>query len=653
MNAQDIRVFTIIPSYTEYNTTYAKVSDETDGQRYNINSNFASDLVSQLTGAILQKYTLRYCPLDKTTYNSERTVELALLADNSVIDSDTYTPLKDEVFIVRNTASQRFDREMKDQANDTVQLGVIVMDLYPDYPTSVKLYYRQLTNNGQFNEIEMNPNANTSYPQKEYLVIIPADSVINPGFEWYAIAFYADGTEVITPTSTEEFFAWTVAVFPNHPPLITLDNTSEVLQGQDLTVNYTVSDNTIDVEDITFYYRELNSPSVFTPYIVTPSGKTASYSNTIPASFMNGQGIEYYIKAVDNYGAVGFYGTASNPITIKFTDEVTIIDVVTPTSSYMNLQIDNARFECDLFQIGDILRVYYETNGGRTLVAAGEYTVTASTNLYSFSAFRVYGSDATPKNGFDVGETMRFILERNGVKSELFLNTPVVFNEDLYATTSVYGLSAGNLPKITVYNQNKSQVIVSGDMTPSIADNTYFGNVSMATTNTYVIQNSGCELLELEMPTITDDVNFSISSLGTYALQPYGEVQFTVTFNALVDAQSEVHIESNGKNADYNFMVEGDKLVEAFNMNAFVSPNPMPAWGGQLYYTIPSTQQVVVKLFNNSGTLLETIVDKTVYTGSTPVSQNDWVNMGTYPSGTYVLTITTSTGLNQSVTFTK
>lgn len=649
MKAQDVRVFSVIPDEAQYDNTYGKVSLDTDGMRYDITEDFSVDLETKLTEKVLQKYTLRYCPLDRTTLNTMRTVNLSLINEPTVADADTYTPLKDEVTIIRTDSTQKYDTKMVGQANVPVLIGVIVKDLYPAYPTSVTLYYRPLTATSVFSQMSMVGDPNTSYPEKEFLASVPAAAVVNPGFEWYAVAEYADGTEAITPTTTKDFFAWTVGVFPNYPPVITQTSRTPIVQNQEMTVNFTVSDVTMKVEDVVFYYREYNSPAVFQPFIFTPN-LSGSYSMKIPATAMSGQGIEYYIRAKDNYGVYGFYGTASKPIVVKLVDELTIIDQITVTTKSMMVDINQPSFECDRFKTGDILRVYYTTNNGKTLVAAGSKTITAN-GLDYIPAFNVYGAtSSTPKNGFNENETIRFILERGGVKTELTPSTPVVYQAGKSAQAQAP--NAGDMPRLKVSNLSKSVEIASGNLTPSTTDGTSFGEQGSAKSNTYVLQNTGCKTLTFTKPTLSSYSNFTVSTPSTLTLAPYGETQLTITYNPTADADAVVHIANNGKDADYTFGIEGDKLIQNVSLNASVSPNPMNPWGGNLSYTLLSTQNVKIDLYSGA-TFIKNIKNTMVYTGSTPLAVSDYVDMSAHPAGSYILVITTSTGLTQSVTFTK
>lgn len=652
MKAQDVRVFSVIPNESQYDNTYGKVSLQTDGARYDITTDFSGDLQNKLTQTVLQKYTLRYCPLNTVKDGLARTVNLSLINESTVLDTDTYTPLIDEITIIRMKNASQYDTAIVPQANIPIPIGVIVNDWYAPYPTSVTLYYRTLTltSTSTFLQLAMVGDPNTSYPNKKFLAFIPASAVVNPGFEWYAIAKYADGTEVITPTSTKDFFAWTVGVFPNYPPAIAQTSRTPIVQNQEMTVNFTVSDITMKVEDVVFYYREYMSPAMFMPHIFTPEVNGINYSMKIPATAMSGQGIEYYIRAKDNYGVNGFYGTASSPIVVKVLDGITIIDQVTVTTDSMMLSFNQPTFECDILKVGDVLRVYYATNNGKTLVAAGATTVTTA-GQYSIPEIKVYGSvSATAKNGFDENETIRFLIERGGVKTELKPSVPVTYQKK--QSKQAQGLSGSDMPRLKVSNLNKTIEIASGDLTPDTSDGTNFGEQGSVKSITYVMQNTGCKTLTFTKPTLSSNANFTVSPPSSLSLAPYGETHLTITYNPTADADAVVHIANNGKDADYTFGIEGDKLVQTVSLNASVSPNPMNPWGGELNYTIPSSQTVKIDLYSGAN-FIKNVKNAMVYTGSSPMIASDWIDMGAYPAGGYILVITTSTGLSQSVTFSK
>ncbi|WP_461509504.1 DUF7933 domain-containing protein, partial [Rhodopirellula baltica] len=116
-------------------------------------------------------------------------------------------------------------------------------------------------------------------------------------------------------------------------------------------------------------------------------------------------------------------------------------------------------------------------------------------------------------------------------------------------------------PEINVQGNGTS--IVSGDTTPSAADDTDFGSVSVSSgnnANVFTIQNTGTDTLTLTSVTSSDNTQFAVSGTTSGSIAALGSVTFTVTFdpNALGTQTSTITIDSNDADeGTYTFRVQG------------------------------------------------------------------------------------------------
>lgn len=128
---------------------------------------------------------------------------------------------------------------------------------------------------------------------------IPGESVSDPGMEYYISA--TDGqltgtSPEVNPSSTP----YSIAVLPNETPTIDHTPISTAPPGEDLTVEASVMDNTDQVSLVQLFYRDAGGNPAYTTLEMQEEGDV--YAATIPGAEVTEQGLEYYIRATDNFG---------------------------------------------------------------------------------------------------------------------------------------------------------------------------------------------------------------------------------------------------------------------------------------------------------------------------------------------------------------
>jgi hypothetical protein len=135
--------------------------------------------------------------------------------------------------------------------------------------------------------------------------------------------------------------------------------------------------------------------------------------------------------------------------------------------------------------------------------------------------------------------------------------------------SSLFNISAV-LPEINV--QGNGVTIVDGDATPSLADHTDFGNVSLGgtMTRTFTIQNTGTASLSLTgaSPFVTisgaNASHFSITSIPSSSIGAGSSTTFVVTYTPPVLGESIATITISNNDSDeatYDFAIKGTAVV--------------------------------------------------------------------------------------------
>jgi hypothetical protein len=181
-------------------------------------------------------------------------------------------------------------------------------------------------------------------------------------------------------------------------------------------------------------------------------------------------------------------------------------------------------------------------------------------------------------------------------------------------TTTVSG------PEINI--QGNAVSIVDGDTTPSLTDDTDFGNVDVAAgtnINTFTIQNIGSTSLSVGAISITGAhaSDFTVTATPASSVSASSSTTFNITFNPSAVGLRTASVSIVNGDSDenpYNFNVQGTGTSVSFS-NVVISVN-WPSWSSENR----------VEVYTPSGTLITTIDNG--YTGGFNNSYSTTVNLG-------------------------
>ena len=140
---------------------------------------------------------------------------------------------------------------------------------------------------------------------------IPAAVVDSPGVEYYLSA--TDGQLTTTsPGTNPQTEPYNISVLPNEPPTIAHDPVTSADGRRPIPVSATVTDSTTTVASVELLYRSAEGNPAYTSVTMT-EGSGNAYEGTIPASVVTAGGVEYFIRATDDYGVSATAASADAP----------------------------------------------------------------------------------------------------------------------------------------------------------------------------------------------------------------------------------------------------------------------------------------------------------------------------------------------------
>ncbi len=194
----------------------------------------------------------------------------------------------------------------------SLDISALITDSEAPFVQSATLYYRTV------GDVTYTPIAMTMGAGDVWTATVPSGDVQSPGIEYYIYA--TDGQVGTTsPASDPANNPYSLGV-DNLPPDITHTPVTNSIIGVNVLISADVTDNTNSVQSVELYYRVIGGTPVYTSLPMNfTSGDT--YEASIPAVAVTEQGVDYYIKATDNFGVSCTYGSADDPLIINTGNE--------------------------------------------------------------------------------------------------------------------------------------------------------------------------------------------------------------------------------------------------------------------------------------------------------------------------------------------
>jgi len=333
LEQNNITLFSVInPGYSTSQIDYGDLAMDSGGEQYNIIDLFDPETLQPIIDSIEQgiatddAYIVSYTSSQPVLDGVERLVEIKVnVGNDSDIVSFTYTPgAAPDITLANNTLSLI---DMPQPLGIPLTIQASISDFSAPFVQNATLFYKNTTE-ASFSTVSM-----TNINGDLWEAVIPATVANMPGVD-----FYITATDGVTTTSDRadnpSENPYQIAINPNVAPEIQFTPITLLNAGEDLEVNATITDNTDEVASSFVFYRGIGEPLYKKVAFTNSNGNI--YNVIIPSDDLSPQGIQYYLKATDNFGISTYLGEPQNPFEIEIlTNQASL--TLSPTSINVNI----------------------------------------------------------------------------------------------------------------------------------------------------------------------------------------------------------------------------------------------------------------------------------------------------------------------------
>ncbi len=296
---------------------YIPIANATNpnGTYYHIYDNFNSVLI-EIGEIIGNTYIVRYSSNNPDCDDVLRNVEINVNHEENLATANgSYMPCQAPVMYLTDDTADLPNFSWEPNTSFTIEVNII--DNHPPYVNNVMLFYKNSSSLIYQHIIMTNTGGNI------WSGIIPGDFTAGPGLDYYITASDGQATYSL-PSVNPANNPYQIAILPNVAPVITHDIIATASPGNNIPVSATVVDTTNNVEDVKLYYRKYGD--ILFQVVDMTNNVGNVYNSQIPSAFVTTDGIEYYIKATDDFGVSSSVGSFDDPIfiTVSYTPLVPI-----------------------------------------------------------------------------------------------------------------------------------------------------------------------------------------------------------------------------------------------------------------------------------------------------------------------------------------
>ena len=289
-----------------------------------------AQIYQDISQSIEDQYLVAFNSPNPVKDGTSRTVVITV-EENAFTDDDSFTytaPLDvDDAPVITLTSETQNLINSTQIANQPITITVEITD--DQGVATARLFYR-VTDTGIYTQVDM---VNTSGNIYEYT--IPGDEVLDPGMQFYFTSSDNDGHSVSSPSLQPYDFPYSFAVLPNEAPQITHTPVVQSTIGRDIVIDAMAVDATNVISEVKLYFR--NHANVLYQQTAMNNIGGDNYQGTIPGTYVDTVGVDYFISAWDDYGVRSDYGSSDVPLFIEGLESLSMYIIVEDNNGFSQL----------------------------------------------------------------------------------------------------------------------------------------------------------------------------------------------------------------------------------------------------------------------------------------------------------------------------
>ena len=286
---------------------FQSITTATNGAYFDIYSNF-DDILDYISAQVANTYLVRYRSSDPAFNGVTRNVEvLVSYFGEQDTATDSYVPGATPQIVRTQNTLDVHDQAWAEGTEFTIEVE-ITDDISP-YTQNATLYYKNTS------ESNYNPTAMYLTSKSEIWEGIISGGDVSPnGLDYYITA--TDGQSTSSDPSVEPSSnPYQIAILPNEAPEINHTPVTTLTVNNPVTIEAEVIDNTNELDYIGLYYRKTGQLTY--QDVEMTNIYSDNFEATIPAVYSTSDGVDYFLKASDNFGVHSFHGTPDSPHQIE------------------------------------------------------------------------------------------------------------------------------------------------------------------------------------------------------------------------------------------------------------------------------------------------------------------------------------------------
>jgi len=316
LKAANVTVFPVFDnSDSDQLDQYVPIADaiNSTGSYYHIYDNF-NNIISQIGSTIAATYLVRYKSSNPILDGTERNVRVLVSYGSLKAQCEgRYIPGSMPIIMRTQETMVLHDRAWAQGTEFTIE--VEIQDNVSPYVQSATLYFKNTSASSYQSTTMTNISGNL------WQGTIYGSYVQTPGLDYYITA--TDGENTASDPSVDPINnPYQIAILPNVAPQINHTPIANLAPDAAITISAEIIDNTNYLGGAKLYYRKTGQ--LVYQDVVMINTSSNNYEAEIPASFVTSNGVDYYIKAWDDFGVSGYSGTPDKPYQIEALEDLSI-----------------------------------------------------------------------------------------------------------------------------------------------------------------------------------------------------------------------------------------------------------------------------------------------------------------------------------------